>query len=688
MSGSVDLRAVFDALPGAYLLLTPALIIEAVSDAYLVSSFTTRAQLVGQDLFHVFGSESGTPEAVTLLYLRASLQQVLTTGQPDQMPVQHYAVVEPTTGERVDRYWQPLNTPIRDAQGTIQALLHSVTDVTAQTQAATALRLSQAREQQALSEVEAQRCHLQQVLLHLPAQVATYRGPDYVYDFVNTRYTQPLPTRQYLGRPFREVLPEVAAQGLVAVFDRVYQTGEPVHLPEQELWLDREGTGRPEQLYLDFYVQPLRDAQGHLYGLLDFTYEVTAQVRARQQVQQLNEELEARVQARTQEVEAARQVAEGQQHYLRNIFEQAPVAICLLRGPQAVVELLNQHGAVLVGSTPAQVVGRPIREALPALNGQGFEALYQRVLQGETLVFDEMPITFDRAHTGQPAQGYFHHTYQPWREESGAIAGVINIGVEITAHVQASQQVQQLNEELRAANGQLQRTNVDLDNFIYSASHDLKAPIANIEGLLELLSHLLPPAIRSAGEIAPVLALMQEAVERFRRTIAHLTDLTKLQLEFAQPAAAVSLARVVEEVRHDLLPLLVETGGQLTRAIDDCQSLVFSEKNLRLVVYNLLSNALKYRHPARPPQVHLSCTCEQGHQLLRVEDNGLGLTPTQQAQLFGLFKRFHDHVEGTGIGLYMVKKVVENAGGTLTVASELNQGTTFTVALPTSRTSS
>lgn len=679
MPGSLDLLAVFDALPGSYLLLTPALVIEAVSDAYLASSFTTRDQLVGHYLFDVFGGESGSPQELTMTNLRTSLQLVLATGQPDQMPMQHYDVVEPGTGAAVERYWQPLNTPVRDAQGTVTGIVHSVADVTAAVQ----LRGSQAREQQALAEVEAQRSHLHQILLHLPAQLATYRGPDYVYDFVNLRYTQPLPDRHYLGRPIREVLPEVAEQGILAAFDQVYRTGEPYHIPEQELWLDLQGTGQPELLYLHFFLQPLRDAEGNIYGLLDFTYDVTAQVRARQQVQQLNDELEARVLVRTRDVEAAQQAAEAQQQNLRHIFEQAPVAICLLRGPQAVVELLNQQAAALVGSTPAQVVGRPIREALPALNGQGFEELYQRVLQGETLVFQEMPITFDRAHTGQAAQGYYHHTYQPWREAAGAIVGVINIGVEVTEQVQTRQQVQELNEELVAANRQLLRTNVDLDNFIYSASHDLRAPISNIEGLLHLLDQVLPAAVRTAAEIAPVLHLMLGAVERFKRTIGHLTDITRLQLEFAQPVAAVSLPAVVEDVRQDLLPLLQETGGHLTVETDDCQPLVFSEKNLRLVVYNLLSNALKFRHPDRPPLVHLTCSRQEGQQQLRVQDNGLGLNQQQQAKLFGLFQRLHTHVEGTGVGLYMVKKIVENAGGTLTVASAPNQGTTFTATFPT-----
>jgi len=832
---SLDLLPVFNAQPGATLLLSPEWVIVGASDDYLDATLTQRDTIVGQFIFDAFPDNPQTPEANAVANVRASLAQVLATKQPHDMAPQHYDVPDHTRpGQFIERYWKPRHTPVLDPAGQVQFIIQSVQDITASRLAERQLRESQAREQQALAEVDAQRRHLQQVLRHLPAQIATYRGPEHLYDFVNTRYTQPLPDRHYLGRPFREVLPEVAAQGLLAVFDHVYRTGEPYHLAEQELWLDLQGTGQPEQLYLDFFLYPLRDAEGHIYGLLDFTYNVTAQVRARQQVQQLNDKLETRVLARTCDLEAARHAAEAQQHYLRNIFEQAPVAICLLRGSQAVVELLNQQGATLVGSTPAQVVGRPIREALPILHGQGFEELYQRVLQGETLVFQEMPITFDRAHTGQSTSGYYHHTYQPWREEAGAIVGVINIGVEVTEQVRARRQVQRLNEELTAslqeaeqqrarlrvltdalpvligyldeerryqftneayrtwfhrdpaallgqrvrdivgeaayaatsgymdralagerlhfesrmvyradfvkyihtdyipdvhqgrvrgfytlvtdvteqalareqmaasqaqvqqlneelharnqelltANRQLTRTNADLDNFIYTASHDLKAPISNIEGLLLLLRDLLPEAVRANKDVAPVLGLMQGAVERFTRTIAHLTDVTKLQLEFAQPAVAVSLAAVVEDVRQDLRPLLTQAGAQLELDLNDCRPHVFSEKNLRSILYNLLSNALKYRAPGRPPLVRIACRTEGPTMRLTVQDNGLGLNAQQQTRLFQLFQRLHTHVEGTGLGLYMVKRIVENAGGTLAVQSQVNVGTTFTLTFP------
>jgi len=113
-----------------------------------------------------------------------------------------------------------------------------------------------------------------------------------------------------------------------------------------------------------------------------------------------------------------------------------------------------------------------------------------------------------------------------------------------------------------------------------------------------------------------------------------------------------------------------------------CPVVTFSEKNLRSVIYNLLSNALKYRSPERPLRVQLTCAQVGQRVQLRVQDNGLGLDERQQSRLFGLFQRLHTHVEGTGIGLYMVKKMVENVGGSITVQSQLGVGSTFTVYLP------
>jgi signal transduction histidine kinase len=175
--------------------------------------------------------------------------------------------------------------------------------------------------------------------------------------------------------------------------------------------------------------------------------------------------------------------------------------------------------------------------------------------------------------------------------------------------------------------------------------------------------------------------MITHSIERFKRTISHLTEISKLQKEANQPPTSVSLTQVIEEVALDLQPLIESSNARIEVAVGECPQLEFSEKNLRSIIYNLMSNALKYRSLERAPVVRIGCHKQADYYLLQVEDNGLGLdlSEDKREKLFGMFKRLHTHVEGSGIGLYMVKKMVDNAGGRIEVESQLGKGTTFKV---------
>ena len=248
---------------------------------------------------------------------------------------------------------------------------------------------------------------------------------------------------------------------------------------------------------------------------------------------------------------------------------------------------------------------------------------------------------------------------------NGEIYGYVGSAIDIT--------------ELKQANEQLVRINNDLDNFVYTASHDLKAPISNIEGLLHAL--LRTPATESmqSEQVQHILGLMQSSVERFTKTIANLTDIVKLQKVNSEDAELVNLTDVVQDVCLDLEPLRQSVGGRITLNVAACPAIHFSAKNLRSVIYNLLSNALKYSSPEREAQVLIQCEATAEYFVLTVQDNGLGIEAARIHQLFTMFQRFHDHVEGSGIGLYMVKKMVENAGGKIEVESEVGVGSTFRI---------
>jgi signal transduction histidine kinase len=266
----------------------------------------------------------------------------------------------------------------------------------------------------------------------------------------------------------------------------------------------------------------------------------------------------------------------------------------------------------------------------------------------------------------------------------------------VTKQVRTRQQVESLNQRLAAINGELQttnaalsstnaqltRTNVDLDTFVYTASHDLKAPITNIESIVLALRDTLPTAVQQDELVAHLLNLLNQTVTRFQFTIGQLTDISRLQLAHAGSTEPVGLASVVEAVRLDLAPAIEAVGTQLLVEVAPALLVSFSPANLRSVVYNLLSNAIKYGAPDRPSQVRICAERTPQTVVLTVQDNGLGMSEVQQRQLFGLFQRLHTHVEGTGVGLYISKRLIENVGGTITVQSQTNVGTTFTVTLP------
>ncbi|WP_062542004.1 chemotaxis protein CheB [Rufibacter tibetensis] len=235
--------------------------------------------------------------------------------------------------------------------------------------------------------------------------------------------------------------------------------------------------------------------------------------------------------------------------------------------------------------------------------------------------------------------------------------------------------------KLKDTNAHLLRVIDDLDNFVYTASHDLKAPIHNIEALLRELQLELPNEKSNLEEVQQIMNMMQGAIERFKKTIANLTEITKLQNDHSTDVTTVNLARLVQDVALDLEPMMKETNAQVQVEVSNCPEVSFSEKNLRSIVYNLMSNAVKYRSPERTPVINLLCEKEDNNVVLSVKDNGLGLTSEQQEHLFSMFQRFHDHVDGSGIGLYMVKKILNNAGGKIEVESQIGEGTTFKVYL-------
>ena len=590
----------------------------------------------------------------------ALLDQVYTTGQPFISADTSVMLHNHATGQARQHYLDLIYQPLFNGQQQPQGILAFVLDVTDKVRARKQAETLQTAMVGVLKRQAQARQDLYQIFEQTPASIVLLREPDHRIDYFNPAFAELFPPEQWAGplqgHTISEVYPRVKMAGLVKLLDKVYSSGESQVVLEMPLAELQPGSPR----YVTFAYQAYRE-QGHIVGVAAFVYDVTEQVLARHQ-------------------------REAQQAELQRVFAQAPVPITILRGPEHTVELANEAVQAIWGRPAAQVLGQPYFEALPETADQGFEQIFADVLRtGQPHFVTEAPMLLH--HAGGRRQGYVNFVFQPLFDEHRRTTGLMAMGIEVTDQVLARQQVQALNEEMQAtnrelhdANQRLSRTNADLDTFVYTASHDLKAPIANIEGLLNALRDDLPAEVMQGRLVPHLLNLMQGSVARFQQTIGHLTDISQLQ----QPEAAetVDLADLIRNVQLDLAPLIEAASATLAVHVRACETVRMAPKTLRSVVYNLLSNAVKYRAPGRHAEVQLRAHCTPGQLVLEVQDNGLGLSETQQGQLFGMFRRLHTHVEGSGVGLFMVKRLIENADGTIEVRSQPDVGTTFTVTLP------
>lgn len=266
----------------------------------------------------------------------------------------------------------------------------------------------------------------------------------------------------------------------------------------------------------------------------------------------------------------------------------------------------------------------------------------------------------------------------------GQHIGYTKITGNITRQKELQDKVAERQQEvLEHKNNQLQKTNRDLENFIYTASHDLRSPITNIEALMVVLKKRIAQSNCLSEDIEEVLDRVTASVTRLNRTIIDLTEISRLQQDLEESLLDEMVN--VKEVYDDIMADISHAGGPercFFRTDFQVYQLKFSNKNFRSILYNLLSNAIKYQSPGRECIIHVNTRLEEPYVTLSVKDNGMGISERHQQQLYTMFKRFHDHVEGSGIGLFMVKRIVDNAGGKITVQSEEGKGSEFKVYFP------
>ena len=200
------------------------------------------------------------------------------------------------------------------------------------------------------------------------------------------------------------------------------------------------------------------------------------------------------------------------------------------------------------------------------------------------------------------------------------------------------------NENLYENNERLAKVNADMDNFIYTASHDLKLPISNIEGLVRILAERLKPEEREDSQIKNIFEMINASVSRFQRTISDLTEIVKLQRLSELKSEPIDVCSVIQDVELDFFQLIKDSGTELDIRVKSGSEVIFSRKNLKSIIYNLLSNAIKYRSDERRPRVIIDFYEEGKYFVFSVKDNGLGMDLEDRGKIFEMFRRMHSLV--------------------------------------------
>ncbi len=221
--------------------------------------------------------------------------------------------------------------------------------------------------------------------------------------------------------------------------------------------------------------------------------------------------------------------------------------------------------------------------------------------------------------------------------------------------------------------------NTELENFNYMATHDLKAPISNIEGYYSFLKEDL--AGINNQEVTDSMHWIGISIKQAQKTISDLTFVTQMKNLTEQPVH-IELSEITKGILDGFKKDIETNQVSIYQEFDNYPKVYFGKIGLKSILQNLISNAIKYRSERRKLEIKMTSNVEEEYSVISIKDNGIGIDLEKQGtHLFGLFKRIETNTEGSGIGLYLIKKIIENADGKIKVESQPDIGSVFKVYL-------
>jgi len=629
------------------------------------------------------------------------------------------------------------------------------------------------------------------LFLQSPAHIHVMKGPEHIFEFFHPLGI-PFTGRDVTGMKARDAIPSAEGQGFFEMLDKVYREGIPVSLHEARAVLTKPN-GETSVHYFNITYQPWRDLHGNVKGVLQFTFEVTDTV---------NERLKA----------------EASERNFKAVVEQAPVIMCVLKGPDHVIQIANNPVLNLWGRSYEEVINRPIANALPEIVEQGIIGLLDNVYEsGKPFHANEMPVELLR--DGKRNRHYLNFIYEPFFNSEKQVSGIIVVAVDVTEQVtsrriieeaesglknaielselgtwtydvdsdfvsyssrvaqwwglpqegarmeavlayvhpedrqkvaaaiheaiagkgsyeaeyrlinavslrerfiqakgnvffddhkkpvrltgivrdvtifrmiqnELERKVNERTAELQSLNVELSRSNEELRQFAYVASHDLQEPLRKIR----TFSDMLKGNVNDPAFLTTYLSKIESSAARMSALIKDVLLFSQVTRETVQHDP-VDIKAVIENVKSDFELLITQKNGKIIYT--ELPTLRGNSLQFYQLFSNLINNSLKFskgdslieidyaiRTGGEISSAKLDVT--KKYHCLEVRDNGIGFDPAYSEQIFELFNRLHNKNDysGTGIGLALCRKIVENHHGVMKASSVKGEGAVFFIYLP------
>ena len=220
--------------------------------------------------------------------------------------------------------------------------------------------------------------------------------------------------------------------------------------------------------------------------------------------------------------------------------------------------------------------------------------------------------------------------------------------------------------------------NKELEDFSYVAAHDLKAPITN----LSILSDMVGAEMTPDQHKSPVFINLRKNIDQIHNKVFALNDVINFKATLDYESEELGFQNIFEEVTIGISEQFKNETIDIETDFSECPEIKYPKIHLKSILQNLLTNAIKFKDPDRKLKIQLKTSRKQDNVCLLIKDNGLGFEASKyKDKIYKLFKRLHIHVEGMGVGMYIVKSIVDSHGGKIDVTSKPKEGTEFTIYL-------